>query len=229
MWAIASAYLFQDLHCACHKCYGPNIVLLHSGVQVLLYYLPVWGFNECFCNVSHCISFHLQVAHTHKRPSVQHAYLQESVCCKYKMHRVSMTKSMDAVTARDHWSQCRHCMRFQLPLPVSLIAFCSECSQWICNDRAGVWIKDESSWFSRPLQGVGVQAMPDEGINTTQPIESVCDDPLGAGALWLLPPGERVGLYIECHRVADGVDITGWLICATQKLSSKDKGVEFWP
>jgi hypothetical protein len=42
---VASTYLFQDLLCACLKCYGPNVVLLHSGVPILLYYQPVWGFS----------------------------------------------------------------------------------------------------------------------------------------------------------------------------------------
>jgi len=45
MWAIVSTYLSQDLRCVCLKCYGPNVLLLHSSVPVLLYYLPVWGFS----------------------------------------------------------------------------------------------------------------------------------------------------------------------------------------
>jgi hypothetical protein len=45
MWAVAAAYNFQDLLCAHLKCYGPNAVLLHSGVPVCLYYLHVWGFS----------------------------------------------------------------------------------------------------------------------------------------------------------------------------------------
>jgi len=45
MWEVASAYHFQDLLCACLKCYGPNDVLLRSSVPVLLYYLPVWAFS----------------------------------------------------------------------------------------------------------------------------------------------------------------------------------------
>jgi len=49
---------------------------------------------------------------------------------------------MDAVTAGHHWSRCRHCLRLQLPLPLSLILFSSSHSQWICNDRAGFWIRD---------------------------------------------------------------------------------------
>jgi len=49
---------------------------------------------------------------------------------------------MDAVTAGDHWWRCRHRLQLQLPLPLSLILFCSLCSEWICNDRAGFWIRD---------------------------------------------------------------------------------------
>jgi len=49
---------------------------------------------------------------------------------------------MDAITAADHRSRRRHCLQLQLPLPVSLIPFCSSHSQWICNDRPGLWIRD---------------------------------------------------------------------------------------
>jgi len=49
---------------------------------------------------------------------------------------------MDAATAGDHWSGCRHRLQLQLPLPVSLMSFCSSRSQWMCNDCAGLWIRD---------------------------------------------------------------------------------------
>jgi len=49
---------------------------------------------------------------------------------------------MDAVTAWDHWSRCSHRLWLQLPMPLSLIHCCSSRSQWICNDRAGFWIRD---------------------------------------------------------------------------------------
>jgi len=49
---------------------------------------------------------------------------------------------MNAATAGDHWLRCRHRLRLQIPLPLSLIRFGSSRSQWICNDRAGVWIRD---------------------------------------------------------------------------------------
>ena len=29
-----------------------------------------------------------------------------------------------------------------MPLPLSLICFCSSRLQWICNDRIGIWIRD---------------------------------------------------------------------------------------
>jgi len=35
--------------------------------------------------------------------------------------------------------------------------------------------------ISRPLRGVWVLAMPDEGLDTTQYVESVCEVPLGSG------------------------------------------------
>jgi len=37
--------------------------------------------------------------------------------------------------------------------------------------------------FSRPLRGVGVLAIADAGLDTTQCIESVGEDALGAGVL----------------------------------------------
>jgi len=49
---------------------------------------------------------------------------------------------MDAVTAGDHRLRCRHRLHLQLPLPLSLILFSSSQSEWICNDRAGFWIRD---------------------------------------------------------------------------------------
>jgi len=143
MRAVASAYHFQDLLCAYLKCYGPNVAWLHSGVAVFLYYLPVWGFSKCCRNASHCISYHFHVACTHKWPSVPHVELQESTCCKYKASHVRVTKSMDAATAGDHWSRCRHLPLLQLPMPLSPILSCSLRPQWICNDPAGFWIEVE--------------------------------------------------------------------------------------
>jgi len=49
---------------------------------------------------------------------------------------------MNTVTSSDHWSRCRHCPQLQLSLPLSLIRFCSSRWQWICNDHAGLWIRD---------------------------------------------------------------------------------------
>jgi len=75
--------------------------------------------------------------------------------------------------------------------------------------------------FSRPLREVGVLAMPDAGLETTQRVESVCEVPLGAGVLRLLEPGVAVGVILYCRCVADGV------ISATQELFSEDWRVEF--
>ena len=49
---------------------------------------------------------------------------------------------MDAATAGDNPSTCRHCLQLQLPLPLSLIPCWSLRSQWIWNDRVGFWIGD---------------------------------------------------------------------------------------
>jgi len=48
---------------------------------------------------------------------------------------------MGAATSGDYWWRCRHCLQLHLPLHLSLILFCSSCSQWISNDRAGFWIR----------------------------------------------------------------------------------------
>jgi hypothetical protein len=62
--------------------------------------------------------------------------------------------------------------------------------------------------FSRPLGGVGVLAMPDEGLDTTRHIESVCVILVGAGELRLVVPGVAVGVSMDCRCVADGVEVT---------------------
>ena len=61
--------------------------------------------------------------------------------------------------------------------------------------------------FSRPLRGVGVLAMPDAGLDTTRRVESVCVILLGAGVLRLLVPVVAVGVIIERHCVADGLEV----------------------
>jgi len=58
--------------------------------------------------------------------------------------------------------------------------------------------------FSRPLRGVGVISMPNVGLDTTRHVEV----PLGAGVLRLLVTGMAVGVIIDRHCVADGVEVT---------------------
>ena len=62
--------------------------------------------------------------------------------------------------------------------------------------------------ISRPLRGVEVLAMPDVGLDTTRPVWSVCEVPLGASVLRLLVSGVVVGVFINCCCVADGVEAT---------------------
>ena len=62
--------------------------------------------------------------------------------------------------------------------------------------------------FSRPRRGVGVLAMPDARLDTTECIESVCEVPPGAGVLRLLVPGMAVVVIIDRLCVADGVTVT---------------------
>jgi hypothetical protein len=53
-----------------------------------------------------------------------------------------------------------------------------------------------------------VLVMPDAGLDTTRCVESVCVVPLGAGVLPLLVPGVLFRVIIDCHCVADRVDVT---------------------
>jgi hypothetical protein len=62
--------------------------------------------------------------------------------------------------------------------------------------------------FSSPLRGVGVQAMPDAGLDRTRCVEAVCMVSLGGGVLRLLVPGVVVGVIITRRYVADGVEVT---------------------
>jgi len=67
--------------------------------------------------------------------------------------------------------------------------------------------------------------MPDAGLDTMRRVEV----PPGAGVLWLLVPGVAVGVFVDRRCVADGVEVTRWLISVTRELFSEDEGVEFWP
>ena len=71
--------------------------------------------------------------------------------------------------------------------------------------------------------------MPDAGLDSTQRVESVCEVPLGAGGLQLLVPSMAVGVLIEHHCVADGVQATHSVISATRELCSGDERVDFCP
>jgi hypothetical protein len=62
--------------------------------------------------------------------------------------------------------------------------------------------------FSRLLREVGVLAMPDAGLDTTQCVESVGVILLGTGVLRLHVPDVAVGIIIDRHCVADGVEVT---------------------
>jgi len=76
---------------------------------------------------------------------------------------------MAAVTAGHYWLRCRHCLRLQLPLPLSLIPCCCSRLQWICNDHARFWIRDEgrqvcyTAWMSGSDSNAGCTA----GYNVT--------------------------------------------------------------
>jgi len=82
-------------------------------------------------------------------------------------------------------------------------------------------LRMEVGRFSRLPRGVGVRALPDGGLDTRRPAESVCEVPLGAGVLRLLVPGVAVGEIFDHHCVEDGV------ISATLELFKEDEGVQF--
>jgi hypothetical protein len=100
-WGVASAYIVEDLLCACLKSYGPNVVLLNCSDPVLVYDLPVWGFMECFRRASRCITYHIQVACAHQGPPGPKIELPQSAHCKYKTCHVTVIKPMYAATAAD--------------------------------------------------------------------------------------------------------------------------------
>jgi hypothetical protein len=50
--------------------------------------------------------------------------------------------------------------------------------------------------------------MPDDGLDTTRRVESVCTVLLGPYVLQLLVPGMGVGVIIDCSGAADGVEVT---------------------
>ena len=62
--------------------------------------------------------------------------------------------------------------------------------------------------FCRLLSGAGALAMPNAGLDTTRHVVSVCEVPQCAGALRLLVTSMAVGVGIDHHCVADGVEVT---------------------
>jgi len=77
--------------------------------------------------------------------------------------------------------------------------------------------------FSRPLRWVGVLAMLDAGLHTTRRVQSVCEVPQGAGVA-----GVAVGVFTDFCCVADGVEVTHWVISAMRELFSEDAVVVYW-
>jgi len=67
--------------------------------------------------------------------------------------------------------------------------------------------------------------MPDVGLDKMRRFVV----PLAGGVLQLLVHGVAVGVFLAGRCVADGIDVTHWLISATGELFSEDDGVEFWP
>jgi hypothetical protein len=69
--------------------------------------------------------------------------------------------------------------------------------------------------------------MPDVGQDTTQRVDPVCMFPLGTSVLRLLVPGVAVGVYIDRHSRADGVEVMCKVISRMPELFSEDERVEF--
>jgi len=72
--------------------------------------------------------------------------------------------------------------------------------------------------FSRPLREVGVIAIPDAELDTMQQVAVLS----GAGVLQRPVPRRVVGVFIARRSVADGVEVTCWVMSATQKLFSEE-------
>jgi len=89
------------------------------------------------------------------------------------------------------------------------------------------WLRVGVGRFSRPLRGVGALAMPDEGLDATRHVGSVCEVLPGAAVLPQLVPGVMVEIFIGRHCVAEGVEPTRWVISATRELSCEVEGEQF--
>jgi hypothetical protein len=85
---------------------------------------------------------------------------------------------------------------------------------------AGLRLGEER--FSRPLGGVGVQAIPDAGLDTTRCVESVCKVPPCVSVLQLLVPGVGVGIFIIFCGEAGRVAVMHWVISAMRELFKED-------
>jgi hypothetical protein len=86
---------------------------------------------------------------------------------------------------------------------LSVTRIYSECVTIVRDSGLGMGI----SWYSRPLRGVEVLAMPDMGLDATRWVESVCEVPPRAGVLRRLIPGVEVAVVIDLHCVADRVAV----------------------
>jgi hypothetical protein len=102
-----------------------------------------------------CITYCLQVACTDNQWSVPHIEHQESGHGKYKTRHVWVTKCIDTETVRQLGLRCRHHLRFDLPLPQSLIGFCRSHSQWMYNDCPGFWIRDGGRHDLKTAERIG--------------------------------------------------------------------------
>jgi hypothetical protein len=60
-----------------------------------------------------------------------------------------------------------------------------------------------------------------------QCVEFLGEVPQGVGVLRLCVPGILVRILIDCHCVADGVEVTHRVITTMRQLFIKDEGVEF--
>jgi len=94
---------------------------------------------------------------------------------------------------------------------------------WACG--LGMWVGK----FSSPVSGVGVQAMPDEGLDTMWHVVSVLEDSPGAGELRLIGPSLAVGVRVYRRNIGDRMEATCWVISAMRELFSENEGVEFGP
>jgi hypothetical protein len=115
------------------------------------------------------------------------------------------------------WAFNYHCLCLQF---ISVAHLLSVFVMILWASRWGMWVHSVSwgQW------GMGVQAVPDAGLDTTWLVGSVNQIPPGLGDLPLFVPGVEGGEVRNRLCVADGLELTCWVRSAMLELFFNDKG-----